>query len=277
MHADDDDRLIEAILASGVKIPPMPAALLEVLALAGDDRAGAREYARAIARDPALTGAVFRVVGSPVLGLRVKVDSLDKAVTLLGLATTLAVVRSEGMRVALHDSALDVVMHTLWRRMGTVAELVVAALRVLRPRGVREDIAYQAGIFHDCGVAVLCRRDPAYAQAFKAGHWPDLAALDAERHASHAVVGLMVARNWQLPAEVAETIRHHHDSHPDLLAEPVRSLAVLVRLAGHLLDGGAGADDPAWPLWQPLAEAMCEPAGLALAELEAELLGRLAG
>lgn len=275
MHEADDNRLIDAILASGVKIPPMPTVLLDVLALSRDDDAGPREYARVIGRDPAMTGAVFRVVGSPVMGLRTKVDSLEKAVTVLGLGTTVAVVRSEAMRGALHDPALEAVMHTLWQRMTAVADLVLATLRTARVRGVREDLAYQAAIFHDCGVAVLCRRDPAYARAFAdPAAWPDLAALDAEHHASHAVVGLMVARNWQLPQEVADTIRQHHAGHPDSLPEPVRTLATLVQFACHLLARRTAGADREWPLWQPLAEALFRTAGEELPELEADLLGR---
>lgn len=274
MSETDDNRLIDAVLASGVKIPPMPTVLLDVLALEGDDDAGAHQYAEAIGRDPALTGAVFRIVGSPVMGLRAKIDSLEKAITVLGLRTTVAVVRSEAMRGALHDPELAAVMNTLWQRMTAVADLVLAAVRTARLRSVREDLAFQAGIFHDCGVAVLCRRDPAYAQAFRdAAGWPDLVALDAAQHTNHAVVGQMVARNWQLPQEVAQTIRHHHDLRPETLAEPVRALCVLVQFACHLLAGRQGAGDREWEtLWKGHAEALFSQAGMDLPELEAELL-----
>lgn len=273
MTEADDNTLIDAILASGVKIPPMPAILFEVLGLAHDDNAGPRQYAAAIGRDLALAGSVFRVVGSPVMGLRTKVDSLERAITVLGLQTTLAVVRSEGLRGALHDPELAAVMDTLWQRMSAVADLILATVKTARLRGVREDLAFQAGIFHDCGVAVLCRRDYAYAQAFaEPAAWPDLIALDAAHHTSHAVVGQMVARNWQLPQEVALTVRHHHDPHPEILAEPVRALIVLVQFACHLLAQRTGAGDGEWAVWQPHAEALFRQAGRELAELEAEVL-----
>jgi HD-like signal output (HDOD) protein len=270
----DDKQLIDAILASGVKIPPMPSVLLDVLALERDDDAGPREYAALIGRDPALSGSVFRVVGSPVMGLRAKVDSLEKAVTVLGLRTTIAVVRSEGLRGALHDPELAAVMNILWQRMTAVADLVLATVKTVRLRGVREDLAFQAGIFHDCGVAVLCRRDHAYAQAFHdPAVWPDLTALDAAHHTSHAAVGQMVARSWQLPQEVALAVRHHHDVHVDALPEPVRTLIVLVQFACHLLAKRAGSGDSEWEtVWMPHAEALFSQAGHDLPEIEAELL-----
>jgi HD-like signal output (HDOD) protein len=270
--SEDDDKLINAILASGVKIPPMPTVLLDVMALARDDDAGPHEYAKAIGHDPAMAGAVFRVVGSPVMGLRAKVDSLEKAITVLGLRTTVAVVRSEGLRGALHDPELAAVMETLWRRMSAVADLVLATVKTARLRGVREDMAFQAGIFHDCGVALLCRRDPAYAHDIKVAAWPDLVALDAAHHTNHAVVGQMVARNWQLPQEVADTIRHHHDPHPEALPEAVRALVTLVQFASHVLARQAGTEERDWEgIWKVQAEALFRQAGRELPELEAEL------
>jgi putative nucleotidyltransferase with HDIG domain len=270
----DDDRLIDAILASGVKVPPMPSVVLEVLALERDEDAGPREYAALIGRDPALAGAVFRVVGSPVMGLHTRIDALDKAITVLGLKTTVAVVRSEGLHGALHDPELAAVMNALWQHMTAVADLVLAIVRAAHLRDVREDLAFQAGIFHDCGVAILCRRDHAYAQAFRnPTGWPDLTALDAAHHTNHAVVGLMVARNWQLPPEVALAVRHHHDPHLEGLADPVRSLVLLIQFARHLLAGRTGTADAEWEAtWRAPVEAMLARAGRELADLEAELL-----
>ncbi len=275
MHAaKDDNALIEAILASGVKIPPMPAILLDVLALERRELAGARDYAAVIGRDPALAGALFRVAGSPVLGLRARPESLEKAITVLGLRTTVAVVRSEGLRGALHDPALAAVMNTLWQRMNAVAERMLATVRRVRLRGVGEDLAFQAGIFHDCGVAVLCRRYPAYAAALgAAAFWPELGALDAAHETSHTVVGQMVARNWQLPLAVTLAIRHHHDLAAGPLPEPAATLIVLIRFACHLLAVGAGADDSEWEAgWQARAEALFGQSGHALPEIEAGLL-----
>ncbi len=275
MSEADDNKLIDAILASGVKIPPMPAALLDVLALEKNNKAGPREYAAVIGRDPALAGAVFRVAGSPVMGARTKPESLDQAITVLGLRTTVAVVRSEGLRGALRDPKLESLINLLWQRMNAVADLVLATVRIARLHGLREDMAFQAAIFHDCGVAVLCRRDPAYARGFGAiGAWPDLTALDAAQHTDHTVVGLMVARNWQLPSDVAQTIRQHHSIHPETLTESVRALSVLVQFACHLLAQRSRTDDGEWEnIWKVHAEALFRHASVDLAALEEKLSG----
>jgi HD-like signal output (HDOD) protein len=267
----DDDRLIDAVLASGVKIPPMPGMLVQVLALQRDDNAGPRDFAALLGRDPAMAGAIFRIIGSPVLGMRAKVETLEKAITVLGLRTTVAVVRSESLRGALGDPDLAVAMNTLWARMNAVGDLVMALARTLRMRGVQDDQAFLAGIFHDCGVALLCRRDAAYAQAFTTPDaWPDLCRLDAQHATNHAVCGMMVARNWQLPADVALAVRHHHDTNIDSLPDPARKMILLIQLANHLQALRGGGDDREWQeAWQGHVAAMCADAGSGVTELEA--------
>ena len=72
-------------------------------------------------------------------------------------------------------------MARFWQRMNTVADVVLALVRTLRMRDIREDQAFLAGIFHDCGVALLAGHSREYAKTFMGGaEWPNLPALDAQ-------------------------------------------------------------------------------------------------
>lgn len=269
-----DSQVIAAILAGGVKIPPMPGILVECEALNRDEHAGVQEFTRLLAKDAGVAGALFRVAGSPVLGLRAKPDTLDKVISLLGVKSTLAVVRGEALRNALHDPQHGAVMQAMWTRAQAVSDLAVAAHKASRMRGISQDQAMLLGIFHDCGIAILCRRFPGYARDFHtaAPRWPDLVALDKAYQTHHGVVGQMVARNWQLPAELALAIRHHHDTRLEGLPEPVARLIGLMQFAMHLYNRGMGEDDREWESWRPRALAALACNDQALAELEEALL-----
>ena len=268
----NDQFILDAVLAGGVKIPAMPRVLLDLSELDGKGDAGPREYARVIGRDPGLAGAIFRVVGSPVFGLRAKADTLEKAITLLGLRTTHAVASGEALRSGLNDPALQKVMDKLWQRVGAVAETMVATLKASRMRGVSQDQAMLLGLFHDCGVAVACRRYPAYARGLAdAPTWPDLATLDRAQQTDHAVIGQMVARSWQLPEDIGLAIRHHHTPRLTGLSEPVAGLITLLQFAMHLVNRRSGADDAEWAQWQANAIGRLVKNESGLAELEAEL------
>ncbi len=274
MDTTQDYTLIESILASGVTIPPMPALLLNILALAGNENAGPREFAALIARDPALAGAVFRVVGSPLLGLRVKVTSLEHAITLLGVRTTVAVGHSEGLRGALGDPTLVPLMERFWTRMNTVADVMLSLVRTLRLKGVREDQAFLAGIFHDCGVALLARQNPDYAREFMGpADWPNPLPLDAAYNTSHTLAGLLLARNWQLPEDVAMAVRYHHEADLEGIPDQARKMIVLVQFACHLLAERDGGDDSEWRMvWRSCAAELFLDAGADMTELEGNFL-----
>ena len=268
----NDQFILEAILAGGVKIPAMPRVLLDLAELDRQGDAGPREYARVIGRDPGLAGALFRIVGSPVFGLRAKADSLEKAVTLLGLRTTHAVASGEALRSGFSEPALQKVMDKLWQRVDAVAQTMVATLKATRMRSVSQDQAMLLGLFHDCGVAVACRRYPSYASGFAdAPAWPDLAALDRAHQTDHAVIGQMVARSWQLPEDIALAIRHHHAPRLTGLPETVSALITLLQFAMHLINRKAGGDDDEWAQWQPHVIGRVVENETELAELEAEL------
>lgn len=247
MQDSEDDRRIQAILASGVKIPPIPEMLMRLETLLRDEEAGPNELANLISHDGALSGAVFRVVGSPVFGLRAKVDNLGRAVALLGMKNAAAILRSEAMRAALGDPEHARALAYLWSRASAVAELSVLASKTARLRGIAPDSAFTLGMFHDCGLALLCKRFPAYARALDgAGTWPDIPALDQANRMSHAMMGQMVAKNWALPADIVLAIRHHHDLAGDDLPEPVGKLCALLNFACHVHNLRSCGDDREW-------------------------------
>lgn len=245
--SDNDERLIQAVLASGVRIPPMPEILLGLNTVLADEDAGPRELATLVSRDGAISGAIFRLVASPVFGLRARVETVERAISLLGMRNATAVVRSEALRGALHDPAHAQALEAIWNRGGTVADLAVLALKTGHVRGIPHDVAFTLGMFHDCGLALLCKRIPAYSLALSdASVWPDIPALDRENQTDHGLLGQTVARNWMLSADIVQAIRHHHARSPENLPDPVSRLCALLNFACHLRNVHTGSDDSEW-------------------------------
>ena len=249
----DTDHRIQAILASGIKIPPMPETLLRLNALLRDADAGPTELAALIRDDGALSGAVFRVVGSPVFGLRTKVDSLPRAISLLGMSNTGALLRTETLRAALNDPLHTKALEHLWNRSAQIAALCIVAVKKARLRDINADVAFMLGMFHDCGLALLCKRFPAYAEALaESATWPDIPALDASQQVSHAVMGQMVAKNWGLSDELILAIRHHHELGGGIetiaadLNEKALRLCAVLNFAIHMYGQQNTLDDQAW-------------------------------
>lgn len=274
MPMQETDQRIQAILSSGIKIPPMPEVLLRLNTLLRDADAGPSELAELIRDDGGLSGALFRIVGSPVFGLRTKVDSLARAISLLGMQTASSVLQSEVLRNALSDPQHARALQHLWNRSAAIAEFCFLAARKIRSPRMPADTAFMLGMFHDCGLALLCKRYPVYAQALSDGErWPDIEALDESQQISHAVMGQMVARNWALPDELALAIRHHHDPASADLDAGVSGLCALLNFAIHLYNQRHAVDDQAWfASWHEQSIQRLSASADQLAEWESEIL-----
>jgi len=273
MSETRDNSRIQAILASGIKIPPLPEALVKVQALLQDPDASVSDVAGLIRQDGALSGAVFRVVGSPVFGLRTKVDTVDRAVALLGIPPTLAILRGIALRAALGGGAQSIALEALWQRSGQIAQATMSVCKQIRPKGITPDQAYTLGMFHDCGLALLVKRIPAYNDTLAQGLWAEIPALDRAQNSDHALLGEMVARNWQLPDDIAHAIRHHHELAPEGLADTPTRLCALLNLACHIHRQSTGEDDQEWEQgWREACQARLDLSAADLADLAAEVI-----
>lgn len=267
MSDSADSPRIQAILASGIKIPPLPEVLMKTQQLMRDPDATTADVADLIRRDGALSGAVFRVVGSPVFGLRAKVETVDRAVTLLGIPPTLAILRGIALRTALGGETQSAALDALWHRSGQIAQYAMATTKLLRPRGISPDQAYTLGMFHDCGLALQIKRVPEYGQALAQGRWSDILDLDHAHNGDHALLGELVARNWQLPDSLSQAIRQHHNLRDDGLGEGTSRLCALLNFACHVLAQNLREDERDWEgAWKEACAARLDLS-------EADLLG----
>lgn len=249
---NDQDLLVEAVLSSGVVLPSPGAGFLRLQAAASDENAGPREFAAAVAHDPALTGALLRVANSPVFRPRQAPRSALEAITMLGRVRTLATAASTTMRS--HCADLDpAAVEALWHASARAADLTYLFCRNTEQRAWA-DTAYLTALMQDAGVAVLLRRTPEHAHLLRHSG----AALEAATRAvnaltgcDHAAAGFLVARNWKLPDVVCDTIRHHHDPQQALrLADTPRRIALMLAIGRRLRDGPS----PDWTDWAELAQ-----------------------
>lgn len=269
MTGDGDDALVHAVLASGVVLPAPAPGFLRFQAVALDDDAGPREMAAAVSGDPALTGALLRVAGSPVFRPRSAPRSVFDAIALLGRTRSLATVASTALRA--HCDGLDPhAIDALWLAGARAAEASFWACRASSCKTLA-DLVYLAALLQDVGVVVALRRRPdlaghlhATGSALEAG----MQRLDAGSGTAHAAAGHLVARNWKLPVSVCEAIRLHHDLRATLRAdaEPQR-LALLLAAGRRIRDGAEGPD---WAEW---ADPVADILGLDEAALEALAAG----
>ena len=239
--------VLEAIRTAGIKIPPCPTVLIDLQqALQGPD-CGNHVIERLIGRDMKLAAEVFKTANSSrFASMKKKFNSLDQAIAVLGQRAISNIVRAAALRASLGGP--DPRLGSFWERATDIAMLCsIVADHAPAAGAFSPEQAFAAGMFHDCGVAVLMQHYPAYCHGF-AGRkqiLPDVIVEDATINTSHCLVGQMVAREWNLPDYLHETIGFHHTPLAKVQNAAVIATATL-RMSIHIANVHAHADDAEW-------------------------------
>jgi putative nucleotidyltransferase with HDIG domain len=199
----------------------LPDVFVRINQMVEDPNSSAKEIAKFIGHDPSFTVRLLRVANSSFYGLSSSVDTVVKAVAIIGtsqirslaLATSVAST-FEGMPNTL-VSMPDFWKHSLY------AALIA---RILAKRGNRfdPDALFTAALLHDIGELVIFNRLPQQAKEgllMVLDSADELPVYQAERQVigfDHAQVGGELARQWKLPPMLEECIEFHHDIHASL-------------------------------------------------------------
>ncbi len=187
-------------------LPTQPAALLRLGMLLADDNCDVREVGEMVESDMALASVVLKAVNSSLYGLVGRVQTVRQAVTYLGTREVAAVSYEMGLR-AVFPSSPD--LDGLWDR---------AALRGLLMGRIGEALnvdpwaAHSAGLFEECGKAVLYRHAPLRYRPLLRSAQDDIELVYLEHReygASHDALGAALCESWGLVPTAVHCVRHH--------------------------------------------------------------------
>jgi putative nucleotidyltransferase with HDIG domain len=196
------------------ELQPIPQLALRVIRMLNDSEYNYEEVARVIRQDQTLSAKVLNMANSSFFRGFDPVDSIDRALAVLGERNLLQLAVSAAVERFFPQNSRGYSMCKggLYRHSVGTAQ---AAGELARVTGlVREDLAYTAGLLHDVGKVGL---DQYLAQApqffYRRTQLEGESLLQAEKAKfgiNHAELGGRLARAWELPASLVTAITHHH-------------------------------------------------------------------
>jgi HD-like signal output (HDOD) protein len=189
-----------------IDIPAQPDALVKLSLLLADDEINLSAVSALISGDMALAAAVLKAVNSSLYGLRGRVSSVQQAITYLGTREVASVTFEMGLR-AVFPPAPE--LDPLWERAG-VRGLLMG--RIGQALDVDPWACHSAGLFEECGKAVLLRHDAdRYRQVLKAANCDEeLLLLEHQAFGvSHDALGAALCETWGLAAPAVASVRYH--------------------------------------------------------------------
>jgi HD-like signal output (HDOD) protein len=205
---------VEALTHGITDVAPLPKAYVRIQQLVNDPNSSLHAVTQVISHDTGLTSRVLRIANSAYLGLVTKVDTIARAVQVLGLNQVhdLALATAAvGSLFKVKTETLDI--YEFWRRSvycGVAARFLAKECKIRAPERL-----FVAGLLHDVGHLVLAHREPElYVELLEQSIERQLPLFAVEQKTlgfDYAELGAELLTRWQLPADLIAAVGAHTD------------------------------------------------------------------
>ncbi len=190
----------------------LPEVYLKIRELYADHDSSIRDFEQVVSTDPALCARVLRIGNSAFFGFATKIDSVSRALMIMGTAQLHDLVLATSAISAFDDVPNDLVdMNTFWRRSiqcGVLARLLGTQCNMLDT-----DRLFLIGLLHDIGHLILYSQLPKETreilQRSKKEHKPVYILEREVLGFDYAQVGTALMRHWSLADTIINPLEHH--------------------------------------------------------------------
>lgn len=226
---------IETIVTQIDEISSFPDIALRVMRVVSRNDASIADLRAVVEQDPQLVARVLRTVNSAAYGLRCRVDSIHRAIALLGFTTIKNLALTASVSPVFQDTTPigSYNRGLLWKHLVSVA--VISRMVAARSGLKYFEEAYMCGLLHDLGIILLDQHHHEVFVSVLHRLNPQAGTCEIEREIlgfTHAQLGAAVAERWGFPESIVDVIRYHHDSRR---CQPeYRSIGHAVEIANYL-------------------------------------------
>ncbi|OIQ49818.1 HDOD domain protein [Pseudodesulfovibrio hydrargyri] len=247
----------ETIVEHETELASFPDIFFRIKEVLEDDAASADRIAKVVSTDIGLSAKLLKLVNSPLYGFPQTIDSISRAVALVG--------GKELSTLALGISAINyfqdippelVDMQSFWRHSITCG--IFARMLAGTQSGLSPERFFIGGLLHDVGRLILFKKLPyASTEAMLFARENCLPLVEAEMavmELCHTDISKPLLAAWKFPESLALMINYHHNpmEYPNPLEPAIVHVADNLTNAVEIAQGGMyvmpGLDEQAWEL-----------------------------
>ena len=247
---------ISKILKKVKMLQPIPSIVHKVLALTEDPDCSIEELIHLVEYDPAVTANLLRMCNSAYMGLPVSVDSVQQAVTMLGMQKVVELIMSQNLTGNLIRSQRGYKLERgdLWKQS-------LAAAMLARSLAERRDLyalpaIYTAALLKDIGKVVLNEYvENSRHKIERLLETKGISFIDAEKESlgiDHATLGGIIAKEWNFSPHMAYMIENHHLTNSEARNDPATATLYLADMVAMLVGTSTGVDRLAYHVYEDI-------------------------
>lgn len=244
-------RLTDLLRNKRTQLPTLPVVAQNIIRISRSPDSSAKDLADFIGKDQALANKVLRMANSSYYGMGKKVDSILRAITIIGFDEILGMAIGIGVLPSFKTNPIGRIlnMRQLWlHSLGCcfAARNIITYLQRNKPAAstaLLEKATFLPTLLHDMGKIIFSIYFPAeYAQVLQQALKEEIPLQLTEREMlglDHANLSSSLMQHWNFPETILVPVRHHHT--PERCDDDYRDGARLITLANSLVqEAGIG-------------------------------------
>ncbi|MFN7181196.1 MAG: HDOD domain-containing protein [Planctomycetota bacterium] len=215
-------------------IPTLPSIIERLNGVIYKPQTNAKEVAKILSMDPALTSKILRIVNSAFYGLPNRITSITHAIIMLGFNTVKNVAISSSVLDIFKRNAADInFLKEIWKHCIAVASC--AKILSKHCGQVLTEEFFISGLLHDIGYIVLYvyqyEKFLEFIEKCKSSTEPPILVEKSIFGYDHQEIGGYLFKKWNMPKILEESASYHHIP---LLAQEHNFTVSIVSVADNL-------------------------------------------
>jgi HD-like signal output (HDOD) protein len=199
--------LVEKIRNDMLVLPTLPEMAIKVRQTADDPDSNLLMMADVIAQDPALAARMIKVANSAFMGRAIKVNSLNQAITRIGLSQVKNIATAMAMEQLFvsQNEQIKERMSQVWHDSVNVTSISLACLRRYlnhnKQCNLNMDVMTLAGLMHLIGALPILTEAERYQTVFG-----DAEFLEGAIQSMSGQIGASIMRAWEFPDAYSQIV-----------------------------------------------------------------------
>jgi HD-like signal output (HDOD) protein len=235
------EALIRMALRKVTNIATLPEVTARIVEICEDPSSNANSLKKIVSYDPALATRLLRVVNSAFYGIPGQVNSVDRAIVILGFNEVKSIAMASSLGNVFRGAELEGPFSAkdIWRHCVAVAVCGRELARASRRLSGKAGEAFLAGLIHDLGLLVHLHMNPqklgtvcklAHQQLEKGIGPVNFCALERDFiGVDHEQLGQALTELWRFPEVYHQVVGFHH--RPKNARSESRDIATLIYIA----------------------------------------------